>query len=73
MDTEWRIYFEEKFHNLHEEVHDIATDVAEIKQWKKDQDEFEEEQSSESDSKFNKVGIFIGSVAAIVATIAIII
>ena len=69
MDTEYKIYLDGKFSELHEEVHDIAIDVAEIKQWKKDQDEFRDN----THRRWNKFGIGIGSIAAVVATIAILI
>jgi len=69
MTPEERIFIAERFDNLHEEIHEVALDVAEIKQWKKDQDEFDD--SIESKSLSNRELIFgvLGSLGVIAGII----
>ena len=73
MDTEYKIYMDSKFSKLHEEVHDIAINVAEINQWKKDFDENKDDNKDKIKSKWNKFSISVVSITAVVAIIAILI
>ena len=70
MTPEERIYIDQKFTKLHEEIHDIAIDVAEIKQWKKDQDEFDEESESKSLSRRELIIGAVGSLGVVFGIIA---
>lgn len=69
MDTDLVIYLDNKFKSIHDEIHPLSSRVTAIEQYIIDK----KENTNNSDKKFNKLGISIGSIAAVVATIAILI
>lgn len=71
MDTEYKIYVDEKFTHMEEKIDNVALDVNTIKTTLITKNKMKVYQDSKSGSNWSKVGIFIGSIAAIVATIAI--
>jgi len=70
MTPEERIFIAERFDKLHEEIHEVATDVAEIKQWKKDQDEFEANSTSQSLSNRELLIGIVGAIGVVFGIIA---
>lgn len=69
MSPEERIYLNQRFNSLHEEIHKIAIDVAEIKQWKLDQDKFEEVESKENRYIWEKTFGILGTIGMAIALI----
>lgn len=61
----------QKLDELHEEVHDLSKDITEIKQWKKDQDDFADECFNKKIARRDKLFGIIGSAAAISAVIVV--
>lgn len=65
MDIEERIF--DKLDQLHDEIHQCTLDIAEIKQWKRDQDEFDDQQTDEHRFGWEKLfglgGIAFGLIA----------
>lgn len=71
MDTEYKIYVDEKFDHVEEKIDAVAIDVNTIKTVLETEDKIESGKSGKSDSKWSKTGIGIGSIAAVIATLAI--
>ena len=71
MDTEYKIYVDQKFDHMEEKIDKVVVSVARIETKLNTEEEMEESQDNKSDSKWSKVGIFIGSIAAVIATIAV--
>ena len=69
MDTDLVIYLDNKFKAVHDEIHPLSNRVSKIEQYIKDKND----ESDYSHKKFNKVGVSIASIAAVVVTIAILI
>lgn len=69
MDTDLVIYLDSKFKSIHDEIHPLSNRVSKIEQYIKDKND----ESDYSHKKFNKIGISIASIVAVVATIAILI
>ena len=73
MDTDLVIYLDSKFKSIHDEIHPLSNRVSKIEQYIKDKDKEVDNKSDYSHKKFNKIGISIASIVAVVATIAILI
>jgi len=71
MDTEYKIYVDQKFDHVEEKIDKVAIDVNTIKTTLLTKGQIKQSQDSKSNSKWNQTGITIASIAAIIATIAI--
>jgi len=71
MDTEYKIYVDEKFDHMEEKIDDVKESVIRIETALDTEEKIKGAKSGKSNSKWNKTGIGIGSIAAILATLAI--
>jgi len=71
MDTEYRLYVYGIFYSMEKKIDDIAINVNSIMTTIDVVGKIEKSQDSKSKSKWNKAGIFIASIAAVIATLAI--